>query len=418
MVAPLAGVKVVEVTSWMAAPSAAAVLADMGADVVKVEPPRGDAVRGLMRPPKSPPGLPSIDYSFTADNRGKRSAAIAVDSPEGAQLVHKLVAGADVFICNLLHRRQHRYGLDATTLLGVNPRLVHASLTGFGPTGPDAERAGYDVTVFFGRGAIVDTMTEPGGLAPHPRPAQGDHAAGMALVAAVLAALRLAEQTGEGQVVDVNLLAMAAWTMATDLSSVLVDGRQPSKRDRRHVMTPLAGRFRCSDDRFIVLNMPEARWWAPFCAALERPEWVADPRFDTLRSRYQNMPELMDMIDEIFASKPMHEWSRVLDDAGLISGPAATLAELAADPQASAAAMFPEIEHPAGGFRTIGVPFTIHGADIAPRGPAPDVGQHSVEVLGSVGLSPDDVSALAAAGIVGPASLAGEQGGATEPSVT
>lgn len=406
MVDPMSDVRVVELTNWMAAPSAGAILADMGADVIKVEPLGGDAVRGLIRPPKVPEDAPKIDYSFTVDNRGKRSVAIAIDRPEGADVVRRLVADADVFLCNLLPHRQQRYGLDPETLLGLNPRIVHATLTGYGLGGPDEERPGFDVTTFFGRGAVTDSMSDPGGIAPHPRPAQGDHTTGLALLAAILAALRLVEKTSVGQVVDVSLLATAAWTMASDLSAPLIDGRQPTKRDRRHVMTPLANRFPCGDDRWIILNMPEPRWWARFCEAVGAPGWLEDPRFTTPTDRYLNMPELIDLIDAVFASRSLAEWGPVLDEAGLIWGPAATLAELAKDPQARAIGLFPQVDHPGGSFPTVAAPLQIRGADIFPRGPAPDIGAHTAEVLESSGLSRDDVLSLAAAGVVGPAALA------------
>ena len=164
MAGPLEGLRVVEVASWMAAPGATAILADLGADVLKVEPLRGDVMRNRTRQPRLPDGT-SIDTSFELDNRGKRSIAIAIDRPEGAELVRRLVAHADVFVNNLLGRRQQRYGLDAATLLRVNPRLVHATLTGYGLEGPDAGRPGYDITAFFGRGGITHTITEPGGVA-------------------------------------------------------------------------------------------------------------------------------------------------------------------------------------------------------------------------------------------------------------
>lgn len=340
MVSPLAGVRVVEVTSWMAAPSAGAVLADMGADVVKVEPLTGDVVRGMMRRPKLPDGTVDIDLSFQVDNRGKRSIAVALDRPEGAELVRRLVDRADVFLCNLLPHRQHRYALDAETLLARRPQLVHA-------------------------------------------------------------ALRLVDRTGGGQVVDVSLLATAAWTMASDLAPTLVDGRSPSKRDRHHLIAPLANRFRCGDDRWIILNMPEVRWWAPFCEAIDRPELLEDPRFGTVRERLDNMPELIALLDEAFASRSLAEWGRTFDEAGLIWGPAATIAELAADPQAAAIELFPTVEHPDGPFRTVAAPMRIAGADIRPRGPAPAVGAHSAEVLHELGLDADEIAALAAAGVIG-----------------
>ena len=415
MSAPLAGVRVIEVTSWMAAPCAGAILADMGADVVKVEPPGGDPVRGLIRPPKVPEGMPKIDYSFQVDNRGKRSVAIAIDQAEGAALVRRLVADADVFLCNLLPHRQQRYGLDPDTLLGANARLVHATLTGYGTTGPDASRPGYDVTAFFGRGAVTDSLTEPGGIAPQPRPAQGDHTAGLALVTAILAGLRLVEQTGEGQVVDVSLLGTAVWTMATDLSAPLIDGREPTKRDRRHLISPLANRFRCGDDRWIILNMPELHWWPRFCAAVGRPDWTEDQRFETAKSRFDHMPALIDAIDEVLATKPLAEWGRIFDETGLIWGPASTLVELTNDAQAEAIGLFPELRLGETAFRTVAVPLSIRGADVRPRAPAPDTGEHTAEVLEGAGLTAGEIAALAAAGVVGPPALADEEADRSDP---
>jgi len=407
MGAPLDGVRVVEMTSWMAAPSTGAILADLGADVIKVEPLRGDAVRGMSRQPKIPDGSPDIDYSFTVDNRGKSSIAIAVDQPEGAGLVRRLVATADVFLSNLLAHRQARYGLDPDALLAVNPKLVHATLTGYGTVGPDSSRPGYDVTAFFGRGAITDTSIEPGGEAPQPRAAQGDHTTGIAMVCGVLAALRLGEREGVGQVVDSSLMGTAAWTMATDLSASLVDGRQASKRDRRHLISALGNRFRCGDDRWIILNMPEVHWWPRFCETVGRTEWIDDPRFSTVKLRFDNMPALIDLIDEVFATKPLHEWGEIFDAAGLIWGPAATLVELAADPQAEAAGLFPEIELDGYRFRTVAAPFQIRDSGVGPRGPAPTLGQHTTDILLGAGLTADEVAALAAAGVVGAGISAG-----------
>src|SRR3954469_2989743 len=390
MESPLSGIRGIAGASFVAAPSAGAVLADFGADVVKIEPLRGDTWRGLTRPPKPPPGMPNLDYGFLVDNRGKRSVAIALDAPEGADLMKRLVARAEVFLCNLLPHRQERYGLDWPTLRTVNPRLVHATFTGYGTSGPDALRPGYDVTAFFGRGGVTSAMTDPDMVAPMPRPAQGDHTAGLALALGILAALRMAERTGEGRAVDASLMGTAAWTMATDLSAVLIDGREPTKRDRHHLISPLANRFRCGDGRWILLTMPELHWWPRFCDAFGHPEWVTDPRFDTMKNRFDNMPELIDLMDAEFATRPRADWGRVFDAAGLIWGPASTLTELAADPQAEAAGLFPSVDHPAGSFRTIAIPVHIDGAAIGPRGLAPDIGEHTAEVLEAAGLTPGE----------------------------
>jgi crotonobetainyl-CoA:carnitine CoA-transferase CaiB-like acyl-CoA transferase len=401
--APLEGVRVVEVAGWMAAPGAAALMADMGADVVKVEPPRGDPMRGATRQPQLPEGEPPLDAAFHLDNRGKRSIAIAVNQPQGADLVRRLAARADVFLCNLLPARQARYGLDAGTLQQRNPRLVHATLTGYGPAGPDAARPGYDLTAYFGRGAVLDAMSEPANAAPpRLRPAQGDHTAALALFGGVLAALRLVEATGQGQVVDVSLLGAAAWTMSSDLSATLVDGVRPTPQGRIARPHALHGGFRCADSRWILLFMPEPHWWPRFCEAVGRPGWIEDERFATWAARAANMPELTRLMDELFATRPLREWCALFDERGFIWGPASTVDEFAADEQAAADGLFPEIGTPGGRrFRTVRAPMRLQGADVAPRGPAPEVGEHTGAVLRELGLGDAELAALADAGVIG-----------------
>ena len=186
MAAPLDDVVVLEIDNWMAAPSAAAVLADMGATVIKIEPLSGDPMRDMGRPVKNPDlseELKNYDFQFDVDNRGKQSIAVALDQPEGADLVRKLVAKADIFMCNLLTARQQKFGLEPETLFKINPKLVHATLTGYGTSGPDAWRPGYDVTAFFGRSGLYDASREgDDGVVPMARPAQGDHTTGLAMV--------------------------------------------------------------------------------------------------------------------------------------------------------------------------------------------------------------------------------------------
>ena len=399
MTRPLDGVRVIEVAGWMAAPGAGAVLSDLGADVVKVEPLRGDPVRGVIRQPEVDP---PFDAPFQMDNRGKRGIAVALDRPEGQELVRRLCDGADVFLNNLLSRRQEKFGLDPATLLARNSALVHATLTGYGLDGPDAARPGFDITTFFGRGGITHSITEPGEQAPRARPAQGDHAAALAMVAAVLAALRLVERTGQGQVVDVNLLATAAWTMATDLSSTLVDGKDPLMLGRRRRRHALQESFRTSDDRWVLLFMPEPHWWPKFCAVVGRPEWVEDPRLATFDARLANMALVTDLMDEVLATRTLDDWGQLFDEAGLTWGPAATVREVAADPHSAAVGTFPEVQHPSyGAFRTVAAPMRLRGQDLSPRGPAPDLGQHTREVLGELGLSGQELDALVADGTLG-----------------
>ncbi|HSP37807.1 MAG TPA: CoA transferase [Frankiaceae bacterium] len=406
MTAPLDGIRVVELAGWMAGPGAAAMMADLGADVIKVEPLHGDAMRGATRQPElsdadRAAGKPAVDASFQNDNRGKRGIAVAVNTPQGADLVRRLVAGADVFLSNLLPARQAKYGLDSEALFAVNPRLVHATLTGYGVTGPDATRPGYDITAYFGRGAIVHSMSEPGSQAPRVRPAVGDHTAALSLLASILAALRLVEHSGQGQVVDVSLYATAAWAMSTDLAATLVDGKNPPSTGRRGRPHALHGAFKCADDRWVLLFMPEPRWWPLFCTAVGREEWIADERFATYPVRKEHMSELTDVMDVLFAERSLAAWGELLDAHRFIWAPASTVAEFAEDPQANELGFFPTIEHPSGSFRTVGAPFNIAGTDVGPRGPAPELGQHTADVLAELGVPAEEVDTLVANGVLG-----------------
>ncbi|MEE4361134.1 MAG: CoA transferase [Pseudomonadales bacterium] len=405
MTAPLDDIKVVEIDNWMAAPSAGAILADLGATVIKIEPPRGDPMRGMGRPPKIEDGAAkAYDYGFDVDNRGKRSVAVDLTRPEGQEVVRRLVATADIFLCNLLPARQEKYGLDAATLHRYAPRLVHATLTGYGTDGPEAWRPGYDVTAFFGRSGLYDAMREgPDGFVPMARPAQGDHTTGLALLSAILAALRLAERTGEGQIVETSLFETAVWTQATDFAITAVDRAPVRRRTRHEQISATSNRYPCGDGKWIVINMPEPAAWPRFCRAIGLDAWLEDPRFEDLRGRFQNMREIVDGIDRALAARSRDEWGRIFDEAGLIWGPVLTLDEVASDPQAEAIGLFPELEHPAiGRYRTVAAPLRIQGADVRPRGPAPALGAHSEEVLREAGFSDGDIEALIAAGAVGP----------------
>ena len=403
---PLDGVVVVEIDNWMAAPSAGAILADMGATVIKVEPLSGDPMRGMSRPIKRDDiseDLRKYDFQFDVDNRGKRSIAVALDKPEGADLVRKLVSGADIFMCNLLVGRQQKFGLDPESLLAIKPNLVHATLTGYGTTGPDAWRPGYDVTAFFGRSGLYDAQREgDDGVVPMARPAQGDHTTGLAMVGSILAALRLAERSGEGQVVETSLYETAVWTQASDYAVTAVDHSPVRKRARKQMLAITANRFPCGDGKWVVFNMlPDVAYWARMCQAMEVEELIEDERFVDSSKRYRNMAELIDLIDAALAKRSRDEWGEIFDKAGLIWGPVMGLHEVPQDPHAIELGMFPKIEHPeAGSYTTVNIPMRFATADVRPRGPSPQVGEHTQQILNEAGLSTDEISQLSEAGIV------------------
>lgn len=381
---PLDNVRIIEVDNWMATPSAAAIFADMGAEVIKIEPPGGDPMRGTGRPPKlDDQKKRRYDYQFDVDNRGKLSVGINLGNPKGIALIHRLVETAQIFMCNLLPNRQAKFQLDPKTLLKINPTLVHASLTGYGTTGPDATRPGYDVTAFFGRSGLYDAMREgDDGIVPMARPGQGDHTTGLAMVGATLAALRLAEQTGSGQTVETSLYETAIWTQAPDYAVSTIDQAPVRRRDRSHMLVPTANRYPCRDGKWLVINMPEPSAWPLLCKTLDREAWLEDERFVDARSRYDHMPEIIDMIDQTMLTKTRDEWGKLFDAGGVIWGPVMAIHEVVKDPQTEALNIFPELYDPEiGTYRTVSSPMRFNKAQVKPRGPSPKFGEHTRSIL-------------------------------------
>ena len=403
MSAPLDDINIIEIDNWMASPSAGAILADMGANVIKIEPLSGDPMRNNSRPPKLPEETKHYDYQFDVDNRGKRSITVDLETAEGASLVRRLCEGADIFMCNLLTQRQAKFGLDPANLLKVNPRIVHATLTGYGTTGPDAWRPGYDVTAFFGRSGIYDAMREgEDGPVPMARPAQGDHTTGLAMVGAILGALRHAEKTGEGQVVETSLYETAVWTQATDYAITAQDRAQLRPRARENMIIPTANRYPCGDGKWIVMNMPEDAAWVKLCKLIGIEHFLDDERMQDLRGRFQNMPEIVAAIDGALAAKSRDEWGEIFDANNMIWGPVLGLHEVIDDPQAEALGLFPVLEDSEiGEYRSVAHPMKFKTADVGPRGPAPKLGEHTDSVLAENGLSDEEIDALRSGGAIG-----------------
>jgi crotonobetainyl-CoA:carnitine CoA-transferase CaiB-like acyl-CoA transferase len=398
---PLDDIKVVEIANWIAGPSATALMADMGASVVKVEPPSGDSMRNKLRQPRFAEGYPGTDVVFQLDNRGKRSIAIDLGEERGRDIVRELADRADVLVTNLTRSRLERFGLGPAALHDRNPRLVYALVTGQGSSGADADQLAFDVTAFFGRGGVTALLGEPDGPPVAPRTGQGDHPTGLALLVAILGALRVRDRTGEGQLVETALMRVGAWTVACDLAAALIDHRQPSKRRRQHPISPMNTTYRCADGAWLVLSSHNQASWPGFCEALGRPELPTDPRFDTAPNRFANAQELVGIFDELFGSQPYEHWVPRLQRTTVIWAKAAELPELIDDPQARQMEMFAPLEHPAiGPFETVAAPFSFERSDVRVRGTAPDVGEHTREVLGELGRAAEEVDALVAQGVV------------------
>lgn len=400
MVAPLDDITVVAIDSWMAGPSAGAILADLGATVIKVEPLTGDPMRGMGRPTKGDVGRIDYDFQFDVDNRGKQSIRVDLTSPEGIDIVKCLCTKAEVFMCNLLSHRQEKYELDPQSLFKVNPKLVHATITGYGTEGPDAWRPGFDVTAFFGRSGLYDASREgDDGVVPMARPAQGDHVTGLALTGAILSALRLAERTESGQIVETSLFETAVWSQASDFATTAVDQAPVRRRSRADQLTPTANRYPCGDGKWVVFNMPDPSYWTKFCKALGQEVWLE--HYQTPKQRYDAMPILVPEIDEILSTKNRDEWGKIFDEEGIIWGPVLALHEVPADEQAKAIGLFPTLtDETIGEYRTVGIPMRFATADVGPRGPSPKAGEHTDTVLQKAGYSKVEIEAFTESGVV------------------
>jgi crotonobetainyl-CoA:carnitine CoA-transferase CaiB-like acyl-CoA transferase len=403
MTAPLAGIRVLEVANWLAAPAACALLADLGAEVIKVEPPSGDVYRAFVLRSMGYAHDFAGNYCFELDNRGKRSVSIALDKPGGPELVRRMAAGVDVFATNLIQGRRERYGLTFEDVCAVNPRAVYASFSGYGSRGPDRNRPGFDYAAFWARSGLMGLLGEPPSPPPLCRGGQGDHTSALNLLAAILVGLRLRDQTGKGQHVEVTLQGTGMWTLAGDLQAALVAREQPTRHDRSRPANPIWNSYRTSDGEWVLLVMPQPDpYWPRFCAAIGEPGWANDPRYDSLAKRREHTVPLTAAIEARFASRPLGEWARRLDAEGLIWAPVAKLTDVIDDPQAREMGWFAPLDHPTlGRFETLGTPFHVYGADVGPRGPAPTVGQHTFELLQELGIAGEELERLALDGVIG-----------------
>ena len=378
---PLGGLRVLELANWAAAPCAAAIMADLGADVIKVEPPSGDSMRGRLRQAALGPDEVNPDHPFQFANRGKRSIALDLGTGEGAATAKRLAATCDVVITNLVPDRRARYGLDVDDLFAVKSDLVIGVFSGYGEEGEESSRLGYDTTAFFARSGLQGSIAGPDGGPPRFRPGQGDHTAGLALFGGVLAALRARDMTGEGQVVEGTLLRTATWTLAMDLATAAADGKPTVSRPRHQTVTPLIEPFECADGKWFQMSNPNPALWTSFCAAIERPD-LDEPPFDSPVERFRRNGELMAELDRVFVERTRAEWGDALDRHGITWAPINDTVEAFNDPQVRATGAFEPVDHPtAGTFDTVAAPFRMRTATSRVRGPAPEIGQHTDEVL-------------------------------------
>lgn len=396
----LEGIRVVEMATYIAAPSAGGMMADWGADVIKIEGRDGDPIRHFF----SNIGR-DMDANpvFDLDNRGKKSVALNFSKPEGAEVVHRLLENADVFLTNLRPGSLKRAGLDWETLHAQFPKLVYATVTGYGIEGPEADRPGFDIAAFWSR-AGVGQLFAPKNTEPVPlRTAFGDHVTGQATVAGICAALVERGRTGKGRLVETSLLRTGIYSMGCDMAIQLHFGRVASTKPREQAINPVNNFFKTKDGFWICLVPRQgSKDWPDICEALGHPEWLEDPRFGSSKSRRENGAELVHMMDAAFAEHDLEDWHARLDAADIVWAPVQTPKQVVEDPQAHAAGAFTIMPNHSGGTQqTPASPVRFHGADDGPKGPSPLPGQHTDEVLAEAGYSADEIAALKSGEVIG-----------------
>jgi len=400
----LSGIRVIEVAAWTFVPAAGAVLADWGADVIKVEHPEmGDPQRGLISMGIIPGGPDAVNYIIEQPNRGKRSIGLDISTEGGRQILYDLVKTADVFVTSFLPSVRQKLQIDVEHIKAVNPNVVYARGSGQGPLGPDAGKGGYDGASYWARGGVYSALTPADNEWPiAPRPAFGDLAGGMAIAGGIAAGLVQRSLTGEAPVVDVSLLGLAMWMLSPDIVASGLYGGDPMPRfDRSKSPNPLVGNYRTKDDRFITLMMLQAdRFWADFCEHFGRPDLITDERFKDGGSRFAHGAELVTIFDEHFATRTYEEWKAAFSTLSGVWAPVQEPRELKDDPQVPANGYLSRVSRDDGReYDLVANPVQMdETADQLTA--APEHGQHTEEILLEMGMDWEQIAAHKESGAV------------------
>jgi crotonobetainyl-CoA:carnitine CoA-transferase CaiB-like acyl-CoA transferase len=394
------GLKVLDCASFIAAPAAATVLSDFGAQVIKIEPPgSGDPYRNL----PNLPGYPHSEHNFAwlLEARNKRSLALDLSKPEGQAVLHRLAAEADVFITNFPPAVRGRLGIAYAELAPLNERLIYASFTGYGEKGEEANKPGFDSNAYWARSGLMDLVRADTTTTPARSVAgMGDHPCAMALYGAIVTALYKRERTGKGSHVASNLMANGVWANGVMAQAKLCGAKFSERRPREHALNAVTNHYKCRDGRWIILSLlNEDRQWPALARCLGREDLISDARFASKTERHARSLELIKLFDEIFATRDLAEWRQRLDGNGLVFGVVGILDDIPTDRQMIDNDVLVPFEGDS--MLTVNSPIWVDGsAKTAPRRP-PNVGEHSDEVLREAGYDEAAIRQLRNLGAVG-----------------
>jgi crotonobetainyl-CoA:carnitine CoA-transferase CaiB-like acyl-CoA transferase len=396
------GLKVVDLSSFIAGPAAAVILSDYGADVIKVEPPSGDTWRiGYKLPPQP---ISHDNYPWHLNNRNKRGVALDLKSPKAAEILERLVKWADVLIVNTPHPARKKLKLEYEDVAQWNPRLVYADLTGYGEKGPDASLPGFDITAYWARSGLLSLTRDAGAPPTLPPSGSGDHATAVTLFSAIVTALYRRERTGKGSYVTTSLLAAGVWSCGVYVQAALCNATFFPLHDRLKPPNALINMYRTSDENWFVLALTPDRWKA-LATGLGRPDLLTDPRFADPSKLVANSADLTAILDEVFRSQPISHWQEVFEQDHLTFGIVHAPSEVAKDPQLEANGIVVPIEGAGGNLKlTIGSPIQVHDVAKVPAKRAPEIGEHNEEVLKELGFRAEEINAFRESGAIPQAS--------------
>jgi formyl-CoA transferase len=392
------GLKVVDLASFIAGPSAAVILSDFGADVIKVEPPAGELWRMAHKIPPQPQAKDA--YPWHLANRNKRGMTLDLKAPSAKAVLERLVKWADVLIVNTPHPARKKLGLEYEDVLQWNPRLIYADLTGFGEKGPDANLPGFDITSYWARSGLL-SMTRDAGLPPTwPVAGSGDNATAVGLYSAIVTALYRRERTGKGSYVTTSLLAEGVWSASVSIQAALCDAKFFAPHDRKNPANAAMNVYRASDNIWFVLVVTPDKL-AAVAKAIGREDLLTDPRLSDPAKLVENMPQLTAILDEVFGSQPMAHWSEVFNGVHVTFGAVRGPQEVINDPQLRVNEIVVPLEGAGGKLAsTISSPIQVHGVTKVPARRAPELGEHNDEILKDLGFMAEAIDSLRASGAV------------------
>lgn len=393
-----AGLKVVDLASFIAGPAATTVLSDFGAEVIKVEPPGlGDPYRVFHRTPPNPASV--VDYAWQLTNRNKRGIALDLKSPESREVLEALVKWADVFVTNYPPRVRKSLKLTYEDIAPLNERLIYGDISGYGDFGPAADEPGYDITAYWARSGLMAMTRDAGGDPTLPIPGIGDHATAISLYSAIVTGLYQRERTGKGTRVTTSLIAEGAWAAATWIEGALNGAKFFGLHDRRNPPNALLNPYPTSDDRWLLLVVAQQdRDWPALVNVIGRPELLSDERFSDVKRRSANASALAAILDQAFLTKPLSCWKEAFENTRITVGIVQKLEEVVHDEQLLANQILVPVHGVDREVLTVNSPMQVIGAEkVSPRR-APNVGEHTKEVLLELGFSEEKVEALRATG--------------------